>query len=44
MIHDGAVRLVEVGPGKVLQGLIQRIDSTVEVLGVDKFEQIAEVQ
>lgn len=44
MIRDGAARLVEVGPGKVLQGLIQRIDSTVEVLGVDKFEQIAEVQ
>jgi [acyl-carrier-protein] S-malonyltransferase len=44
MIRDGAARLVEVGPGKVLQGLIQRIDSSVEVLGVDKFEDTAKVQ
>ncbi len=44
MIRAGAAKLVEVGPGKVLQGLIQRIDSSVKVLGVDKFEDIAEVQ
>lgn len=44
MIRDGAAKFVEVGPGKVLQGLIQRIDSSVEALGVDKFEDTAEVQ
>jgi [acyl-carrier-protein] S-malonyltransferase len=44
MICDGAAKFVEVGPGKVLQGLIQRIDSSVKVLGVDKFEDVAEVQ
>ncbi|MGA9364737.1 MAG: ACP S-malonyltransferase [Bacteroidota bacterium] len=44
MIRDGAAKLVEVGPGKVLQGLIQRIDSSVKVLGVDKFEDTAKVQ
>lgn len=44
MIRDGAAKLVEVGPGKVLQGLIQRIDSSVEVLGVDKFEDTAKLQ
>jgi [acyl-carrier-protein] S-malonyltransferase len=44
MIRDGATELVEVGPGKVLQGLIQRIDSSVEIIGVDKFEDIAKVQ
>jgi len=43
MIRDGAAKLVEVGPGKVLQGLIKRIDSSAEVLGVDKFEDIAKV-
>lgn len=34
MIADGATRFTEVGPGKVLQGLIQKIDKTVEVSGV----------
>jgi [acyl-carrier-protein] S-malonyltransferase len=44
MIRDGAAKLVEVGPGRVLQGLIQRIDSSVEVFGVDKFEDTTKVQ
>ncbi len=35
MISGGIRRFVEVGPGKVLQGLVKRIDSSVEVLGVD---------
>ncbi|RQP07892.1 MAG: [acyl-carrier-protein] S-malonyltransferase, partial [Chryseobacterium sp.] len=30
MIADGATRFVEVGPGKTLQGLIKKIDSSVE--------------
>lgn len=36
MLHDGALRFVEIGPGKVLQGLIKRIDSTVSTHGIDK--------
>lgn len=44
MISDGATRFVEVGPGKVLQGLIKRIDSSVEVVGVDKFEDVAKLE
>lgn len=44
MIRDGATKLVEVGPGEVLQGLIKRIDRSVDVLGVDKFGDVAEVQ
>lgn len=31
MIKDGARQFIEVGPGKTLQGLIRKIDSTVEV-------------
>lgn len=31
MIKDGATKFVEVGPGKTLQGLIKKIDSSVEV-------------
>ena len=35
MITEGATRFVEVGPGKVLQGLILKIDKTMQVSGVD---------
>jgi [acyl-carrier-protein] S-malonyltransferase len=34
MINDGASRFTEVGPGKVLQGLIVKIDKSVETEGV----------
>ena len=34
MIADGASRFTEVGPGKVLQGLISKIDKTMQVEGV----------
>ncbi len=34
MIADGANRFIEAGPGKVLQGLIQKINKEVEVSGV----------
>src|SRR6185437_7350289 len=34
MITDGASHFTEIGPGKVLQGLIQKIDKTVQVDGV----------
>jgi [acyl-carrier-protein] S-malonyltransferase len=34
MINDGASRFTEVGPGKVLRGLIQKIDKEVETAGV----------
>jgi [acyl-carrier-protein] S-malonyltransferase len=40
MIADGATKFIEVGPGKVLQGLVKRINGSVEVSGVDKYEEI----
>ncbi|HVE60596.1 MAG TPA: hypothetical protein VNA26_02170, partial [Chitinophagaceae bacterium] len=34
MIKNGASKFTEVGPGKILQGLVQKIDKTVETEGV----------
>lgn len=38
MYADGATRFVEVGPGKVLQGLVGKIVSGVEVMGAEACE------
>lgn len=40
MIDDGAATFIEIGPGKVLQGLVKRINSEVEFSGIDKFEDL----
>ena len=34
MITDGATEFTEVGPGKVLQGLVQKINKEMQVSGV----------
>ncbi len=40
MIDEGADEFYEIGPGKVLQGLVRRINSNVKVFGIDKFSDI----
>ncbi len=40
MIRDGADEFIELGPGKVLQGLVKRIDSNVTIRGFDKAEDL----
>lgn len=40
MVKDGAEIFIEVGPGKVLQGLVKRIAANIEVKGIDKFDDI----
>ena len=35
MVRAGIRRFVEIGPGKVLQGLVKRTDPSVEALGID---------
>jgi len=40
MINDGADNFIEIGPGKVLQGLVKRINPDVKVSGIDKFSEL----
>lgn len=40
MVRDGASRFLEVGPGKVLQGLIRRIAPSVEAAGVERYADL----
>jgi [acyl-carrier-protein] S-malonyltransferase len=40
MISAGATTFVEIGPGKILQGLVKRINAAVLVKGVDKLSDI----
>jgi [acyl-carrier-protein] S-malonyltransferase len=44
MVRDGAVRFVEIGPGKVLQGLAKRTEPAVKTSGIDKFADIASLE
>lgn len=40
MIKDGIEEFCEIGPGKVLQGLIKRINPNVRYFGIDKYEDV----
>lgn len=40
MIADGADEFYEIGPGKVLQGLVKRIDRNVKITGISSFEEL----
>ena len=43
MISQGTNTFVEIGPGKVLSGLIKRINKEVKVLNIDKLEDIQDI-
>jgi len=40
MVKDGASEFIELGPGKVLQGLVKRINHEVKIRGFDKKEDL----
>ncbi|HSL89577.1 MAG TPA: ACP S-malonyltransferase [Ignavibacteriaceae bacterium] len=40
MINDGFDEFYEIGPGKVLQGLVKRINPDVRCFGIDKYEDV----
>ncbi|MFA3781971.1 ACP S-malonyltransferase [Melioribacteraceae bacterium 4301-Me] len=40
MINDGIDEFVEIGPGKVLQGLVKRINPDVKISGIDKYADV----
>lgn len=40
MISDGADEFYEIGPGKVLQGLVKRINPDVKIFGIDKYSDV----
>ena len=43
MINDGVEKFVEVGPGKVLQGLVKRIDRQIKCEGICTFEDLEKI-
>jgi [acyl-carrier-protein] S-malonyltransferase len=40
MVRDGATDFVEVGPGKVLQGLVKRTEAGVQLRGFDTWQDV----
>jgi len=43
MESQGVINFVEIGPGKVLKGLLRKINSKLQVVNVEKFEDIETV-
>jgi [acyl-carrier-protein] S-malonyltransferase len=37
MLKDGATSFTEIGPGKVLQGLIKKVDRQAVTAGIDSY-------
>jgi len=44
LVREGVTRFVEVGPGRVLSGLVRQIDRNCEVLNIDGPESLIEAQ
>ena len=44
MIKNGVTNFIEIGPGKVLSGLVKRIDKTVKVNSINKLEDLKDIK
>jgi [acyl-carrier-protein] S-malonyltransferase len=44
MIENGVNQFIEIGPGKVLSGLIKRINKDVNVLSINNREDIKNIK
>jgi len=44
MIASGITHFLEIGPGQVLSGFVRKIDSTVQVMNLDKADQLDTVK
>ena len=40
MLKDGVTKIYEIGSGKVLTGLVKKIEPTVEVFNISTYEDI----
>ena len=44
MIKNGVTNFIEIGPGKVLSGLVKRIDKTINVKTINKIEDLQDIK
>ena len=44
MINNGVTNFIEIGPGKVLSGLVKRIDKTVNLKTINNFEDLKNIK
>ena len=44
MIKNGVTNFIEIGPGKVLSGLVKRIDKTININTINKLEDIKNIK
>ena len=44
MVKNGVTKFIEIGPGKVLSGLIKRIDRNVDIISVNDLEDLKNIK
>ena len=44
MIKNGVTNFIEIGPGKVLSGLVKRIDKKINVNSINKLEDLKDIK
>ena len=44
MIEKGTKTFIEIGPGKVLSGMIKRIDKNVNIVSINEYEDLSKLE